>query len=161
MVGALRETMLIKAPYAWAEKLTFNVSLAPLIVDGLLAQFAKQRNLAQRRYAQFVAEGIAAVSPWSAIKGQVFLGNDQFVQRMQAHLQAGKDDDVQIPFAQRRPLPPSLAEIERHAQDRNSAIVAAYVTGAYSYQKIAEHFRIHFTTVGRIVRADKGDLHRL
>jgi len=122
-----------------------------LAVDGLLAQFAKRRSLAQERYAQFVAEGIKAASPWSNLKGQVFLGDDQFVQRMQAHLQPGKDD-VQIPLAQRRPPPPPLAEIAHHAPDRNTAIVTAYATGGYSYQQLADYFGVHFTTVGKIVR---------
>ena len=35
---------------------------------------------------------------------------------------------------------------------RNAAIVMAYATGAYSYQEIADYFKIHFTTVGRVVR---------
>jgi hypothetical protein len=30
--------------------------------------------------------------------------------------------------------------------------VAAYATGAYSYQQIAEHFSVHQAIVGRIVR---------
>ncbi|HWQ94930.1 MAG TPA: addiction module toxin RelE, partial [Gammaproteobacteria bacterium] len=132
-----------------------SVGLEPaapwLAVDGLLEQFAKRRSLAQQRYAQFVREGIKAASPWSNLKGQVFLGDEQFVQRMQAHHQSGKDD-VQIPRAQRRPPPPTLAEIERHAHDRNAAIIAAYATGAYSYQQLSAHFGIHFTTVGRVVR---------
>jgi len=133
-----------------------SVGLMPpapwLAVDGLLAQFAKRRSLAQQRYAQFVAEGIKAASPWSNLKGQVFLGDDQFVLRMQAYLQSGKDD-VQIPIVQRRPPPPPLAEIESHAQDRNAAIVAAYATGGYSYQQLADYFGVHFTTVGKIVRS--------
>lgn len=132
-----------------------SVGLMPpapwLAVDGLLAQFAKRRSLAQQRYAQFVAEGIKAASPWSNLKGQVFLGDDQFVLRMQAYLQSGKDD-VQIPIVQRRPPPPPLAEIERNSQDRNAAIVAAYATGGYSYQQLADYFGVHFTTVGKIVR---------
>lgn len=49
------------------------VGLAPpspwLAVDGLLAQFADRRSLAQQRYAQFVAEGIKAASPWPNLKG--------------------------------------------------------------------------------------------
>lgn len=133
-----------------------SVGLAPpapwLAVDGLLAQFAKRRSLAQQRYAQFVAEGINAASPWSNLKGQIFLGDEQFVLRMQARLQSGKDD-VQIPIVQRRPPPPPLAEIERHAQDRNAAIVSAYATGGYSYQQLADYFGVHFTTVGKIVRS--------
>ena len=31
-------------------------------------------------------------------------------------------------------------------------MVAAYETGEYSYQQIGNHFGVHFTTVGRIVR---------
>lgn len=126
-----------------------------LAVDGLLAQFSGQRRRAQTRYAQFVAEGIKAVSPWLSLKGQVFLGDEPFVQRMQASMRVDARDDVQIPVAQRRPPPASLPEIERSAENRNAAIVAAYATGAYSYQQIADHFGIHFTTVGTVVRRER------
>lgn len=126
-----------------------------LAVDGLLAQFSGQRRRAQTRYAQFVAEGIKAVSPWLSLKGQVFLGDEPFVQRMQASMRVDARDDVQIPVAQRRPPPASLPEIERSAENRNAAIVAAYATGAYSYQQIADHFGIHFTTVGAVVRRER------
>ena len=133
-----------------------SVGLEPaapwLAIDGLLAQFAKRRSLAQQRYAQFVAEGIKAASPWSGLKGQIYLGDEKFVQRMQAHIQTAKDD-VQVPLAQRRPPPPPLAAIAKRVRDRDAAIKAAHATGAYSYQQIAEHFGLHFTTVGRIVRA--------
>jgi REP element-mobilizing transposase RayT len=147
---------MVKDPADWLwSSYRASVGLEPavpwLAVDGLLAQFATRRSLAQQRYAQFVAEGIKAASPWSNLKGQVFLGDEHFVKRMQAHLQPGKDD-VQIPFAQRRPPPPPLAEIERHAHDRNAAIAAAYATGGYSYQQLADYFGVHFTTIGRIVR---------
>ena len=71
---------------------------------------------------------------------------------MQVHIH-GVRDDVQIPLAQRRPPPRPLAALAKRARDRNAAIKAAHATGAYSYQQIAEHFGIHFTTVGRIVRA--------
>ncbi len=123
-----------------------------LAVDGLLAQFSERRGLAQTRYVQFVAEGIKAASPWASLKGQVFLGDEAFVQRMQACLKAETRDDVQIPVAQRRPPPDALPEIERISESRNAAIVTAYATGAYSYQQIANHFGIHFTTVGAVVR---------
>jgi len=146
----------VKKPADWPwSSYRASVGLEPpapwLAVDGFLAQFAKRRSLAQQRYAQFVAEGIKAASPWANLKGQVFLGDEQFVQRMQAHLQPGKDD-VQIPLAQRRPPPPPLAEIESRTRGRNAAIVAAYATGGYSYQQIADYFGVHFTTVGKVVR---------
>ena len=61
---------------------------------------------------------------------------------------------AQIPSMQRRPPPLSLEEIERTFRDRNAAILAAYATGGYSYQQLADYFGLHFTTVGRIVRKD-------
>jgi transposase len=50
-----------------------------------------------------------------------------------------------------------LAEIVERLPDRNAAIVATYLTGGYSYQKIAEHFGIHFTSVGRLFGKEKSD----
>ena len=123
-----------------------------LAVDGLLAQFAKRRTIAQARYARFVAEGIKAPSPWQDLKGQVFLGDERFVQNMQALADRRQRRDVQIPKAHRRPAAPALAQIEKRAADRNSAMIQAHATGAYSYQQIAEHFGVHFTTVGKVVR---------
>ena len=147
---------MVKKPTDWKwSSYRASVGLEPapawLAEDGLLAVFAKRRSLAQQRYAQFVVEGIKADSPWANLKGQVFLGDEQFVNRMQAHIQSGKDD-VQIPVAQRRPKPPPLAEIENRSPDRDAAIIAAYATGGYSYPQIADYFGVHFTTVGRIVR---------
>jgi putative transposase len=148
---------MVKAPADWAwSSYRASAGLAPaapwLAVDGVLSQFAKRRSLAQQRYAQFVREGIKADSPWQNLKGQIFLGDDPFVQQMQARIEARQRNDVQIPVAQRRPRPLSLPIIERNASDRNTAIVTAYATGAYSYQEIAAYFGVHFTTVGRIVR---------
>ena len=148
---------MVKAPGDWPwSSYRASAGLEPvapwLAVDGVLSQFAKRRSLARQRYAQFVSEGIQADSPWQNLKGQIFLGDDQFVQQMQAKIESRQRNDVQIPVAQRRSRPLSLPIIERSAPDRNAAIVTAYATGAYSYQKIATHFGIHFTTVGRIVR---------
>lgn len=124
-----------------------------LAVDGVLGLFGEKRGVAQRRYVQFVSEGMTAGSPWPNLKGQMYLGDERFVKRMQSALQAGKQDDIQIPGAQRRPPAASLREIEKLSEDRDSAILSAYAMGAYSYQQIADHFGIHFTTVGRIVRS--------
>ena len=124
-----------------------------LAVDGLLAQFAARRSLAQTRYAQFVADGIKAPSPWQQLKGQVFLGDEHFVEKMQSRVAKHHREGVQIPVAHRRPPAASLRQIEKTATDRNAAIVQAHGTGVYSYQQIADHFKIHFTTVGRIVRS--------
>ena len=62
------------------------------------------------------------------------------------------DRGLSLRFLQRREPVPTLAHIAKGAKDRDTAIVAAHDTGAYSYQEIGDHFGVHFTTVGRIVR---------
>ena len=125
-----------------------------LMVDALLAQFGRNRGVAHQRYERFVAEGIGAESVWRNLRGQIYLGDERFVESMQSKLDS-ESQDVNIPRAQRRKPAPPLARIEREHKDRNRAVLAAHETGEYSYQQIAEHFGIHFTTAGRIVRAGR------
>lgn len=122
-----------------------------LETDGLLAQFGEERGEARRRYRRFVMAGVEAPSVWGDLNRQIYLGDDRFVEETQAKAE-GAGEDVSIPQAQRRPPAPPLMEIAARHPDRDGAIVAAYGTGAYSYQAIAEHFGVHFSTVGRIVR---------
>ncbi len=83
----------------------------------------------------------------------MYLGNDAFVTRIQARAERG--DDINVPRAQRRPPAPSLTAIARKHRDRDATMAAAHATGEYSYQQIAEHFDVHFTTVARVVRLAK------
>lgn len=124
-----------------------------LATDALLAAFGPDRGQAVPRYAQFVAEGVKAPALWDKLQGQVYLGDAAFVQRMLAKVE--KAPDLQVPQAQRRAPPEPLAAIAARHTDRDAAIVAAHARGHYSYTEIAEHFGLHFTTVGRIVRRAK------
>lgn len=148
---------MVTAPGEWPWS-SYNamVGQAPspawLATDGLLAHFAKRRATARRRYVAFVAEGTGLPGIWSNVKRQVYLGDERFVRLMQKRLDRERDGDVNIPKVQRRSPAPSLAEIEARYPDRNEAILAAYAAGDYSYQDIARHFGVHFTTVGRVVR---------
>ncbi len=132
-----------------------------LAVDGLLTQFASKRAEARQRYRDFVLAGIGQESIWKDLNRQTFLGDDSFVERMQAKLKKKDRDDLNIPKAQRRPPPPRLEEFAKRCDDRNQAIVAAHRTGEYSYQQIGAFFGIHFTTVGKIVRATKNTRSKL
>ena len=127
-----------------------------LSTDGLLAQFSTQREEAIRRYIEFVGHGIGQESIWDNLNRQVFLGNNNFVLRMQDKIKR-PPQDVNIPKAQRRPPALPLKEIEITCGSRNDAIVAAYTTGEYSYQQLADYFNVHFTTVGNIVRKPRAD----
>lgn len=122
-----------------------------LTTDAILTHFGERRDQAREAFSRFVAEGVGGPSIWNDLKQQIYLGDDCFVEQMQASARIeGQLPD--IPRAQRRAPPRPLAEIEQAHADRDSAIVAAYQTGAYSYHEIADHFRVHTSTVGRIVR---------
>lgn len=56
-----------------------------------------------------------------------------------------------VPKVQRRPVAKALAEYERLAESRNSAIVAAYASGGYTLKEIGEYFGLHYSRVSRIV----------
>ena len=93
-------------------------------------------------------------SPWEDLKGQIYLGDERFVGRMQRRLDQ-QADDINIPLVQRRAPPQPLADIARTCKDRDEAILKAHKTGHYSYSEIGDHFKVHFTTVGRIVRTGR------
>jgi len=122
-----------------------------LATDGLLGQFSTKRQQAIRRYAEFVAEGIGKESIWRDLRRQIYLGDEAFVERMQAKCE-GLSKTVGVLQAQKRPPAPPLEELAARYEDRNQAIVAAYATGEYSYQQIADFYGLHFTTIGKILR---------
>ena len=155
-----------KQPQQWAWSsygAMIGKSTAPawLTTDVLLGEFGKSRLRARRKYQQFVEEGMSAESIWKDLKGQIYLGDDDFVEQMRGKL-GERDEDVNIPLVQQRAPAPMLSAIRRRYSNRDDGIRAAYETGAYSYQEIARHFEVHFTTVGRIVRSSAqrtGALH--
>ncbi len=122
-----------------------------LATAGILAQFAKRRTVAQRRYGEFVKQGIKNAPIWRALQQQIYLGDEKFVKQVQRKTEI-QGDELSIPRAQRRAPAPSLAKIATKHRNRNNAIVAAYATGAYSYREIAEYYGLHLATVGRVIR---------
>ncbi len=124
-----------------------------LQVERPLAQFGQKREIARRRYKEFMEQGIVQQNRWSELKRWIYLGDERFVEHMEARLDDTQANDVNIPKAQRRGAAPTLRFIETRYGDRSRAIMAAYDTGEYSYQQIGKYFGMHFTTAGRIVRA--------
>jgi len=50
-----------------------------LAIDWILAQFARDRLDACRRYAEFVYQGFDQPSPWEKVRGGVLLGDEAFI----------------------------------------------------------------------------------
>jgi len=65
----------------------------------------------------------------------------------------GQEKLSEIPAIQKRRVAQPLADFESMAPNRNSAIAAAYASGAYNLKEIADHFGLHSSSVSRIVRS--------
>jgi putative transposase len=129
-----------------------------LQADFVLAQFATQRARAIAKYVTFVHEGAKLPSVWEQLQGQVYLGSESFVKKMQT-LVGTKPSLTEIPRAQRRVLKRALTDFA-DAHKRNDAIALAYLSGHHTMAAIAEHFGLHYTSVSRLVKAYEADQKR-
>jgi putative transposase len=113
-----------------------------LSVDWVLGQFGKHRRTAQKRYRDFVRDGLAQ-RPWDDLKGQIYLGSDDFIER---HSAADKELK-EIPRAQLRAVKPTLDRI--FAKSNETGIARAYREHGYRLHEIAKHLGVHYATVSR------------
>jgi len=148
--------------YPWSSyPATMGLAACPdwISTDWLLGQFGKRRAIAQRRYADFVAEGVGLSSPWSAVRGQALLGSEVFVEKMRPLLEQ-KDELREIPRAQRLLHRTELKRMFTKAvQDdkvlRDEAIRKAFLEFGYSMAAIARHAGVHYSTVSKIIKGER------
>ena len=126
-----------------------------LQTDWVLGQFSLQRHRAIKLYIDFVRAGVGLPSVWEQLEGQVFLGTEAFIKRMQA--KSAKIAIGEIPRAQRRPLAKPLDYYQSKHKDTKGAMIAAYATGDYTMQAIANYFGVHYATVSRAVNRGGGE----
>jgi putative transposase len=142
--------------WQWSSYLpTCGQASAPnwLQTDWILTQFGQRRASAIAKYVQFVHEGARLPSVWTQLQGQIYLGSESFVKKMQAQIEKKATLD-EIPRAQRRAITQPLAEFEQR-YNRNEAMARAYLSGRHTMAAIAKHFDVHYATVSRAVNAYK------
>ena len=122
-----------------------------LETDWVLGQFGNTRGQALMDYIDFVRAGVDQPSVWESLHGQIYLGSETFVKRMQV-LVSDRSAMTEIPHTQRRPLAKPLECYRDTIADSKAAMVAAYATGDYTMQEIATCFRVHYATVSRAVK---------
>ncbi|VAW64050.1 FIG00759408: hypothetical protein [hydrothermal vent metagenome] len=122
--------------------------------DWILSAFGKRKSKAIIGYKKFVSEGKNQPSPWHALKNQIYLGNDKFVEKMQLLIDGDKELS-EVPSSQRRPVAKDLLYYDVNNSDRNMAIVEAYRSGGYTLKMIGEYFNLHYSTVSGILRNHK------
>lgn len=78
--------------WPWSSyRATAGYALAPywLSADAITGQLGDQVMAAQRVYRAFVRDGLGARSPWTAIRGQAYLGGEQFLHDIECLSPAG------------------------------------------------------------------------
>jgi hypothetical protein len=123
-------------------------------MDWILSAFGERRLDAIERYQRFVAEGKGQPALWSHLKGQIFLGREEFVEEMLSLIETDRELS-EVPSSQRRPLPMDLSHYRRRSLDRNSAIYEAYRSGGYTLKELGEFFGLHYSTVSGIIKNQK------
>lgn len=151
---------MVKTPedYAWSSYQS-TMGLAPtapfLTDDWVLAQFAKSKPAARKRYATFVLAGIGADSPWRDVKGQVLLGGEKFVQTMAPQLNQSENVG-KSPKRQHQMHRPSLKTLLAGSADskavRNAAIARAYLAHGYTMAEIGNKVGLHYATISRLIK---------
>lgn len=136
--------------WAWS---SYRAHTGQAPAPGWLDSSALHRQLSSesdepQRYARFVAAG-RGVRLWdAAVSGQIYLGDAQFVRKMQKR--AGSLHDREIPKAQRRPMARPLSwYLAQH--DRNTAIAMAYLEGGHTQSAIANAIGLSVSRVSRLV----------
>lgn len=110
-----------------------------LTIAGVLRAFGPERAVAQRRYADFVAERIAQ-SLHERLVGEIYLGDEAFIRDLMP------DEPIaEVPRVQWQPLRPSLASL----CGEQTGILTAYRTYGYRLRQIADHLGVHPATVSR------------
>lgn len=155
VLNPLRARMVTRLEdWPWSSYLaTCGQAHAPewLQTDCIVAQFGRQRASAIRKYVEFVHEGARLPSVWTQLQGQIYLGSEGFVKKMQEQIEKKPTLD-EIPRAQRRALTQALTDFER-CYPRNEAMARAYLSGQHTMLAIAAHFGVHYSTVSRVVKA--------
>lgn len=114
-----------------------------------LAPRAPQRDGPQR-YAEFVAQG-RGIKLWDeALTGQIYLGDEAFVKRMQARAEVA--DASNIPQAQRRTHTHAL-QWYFDKYDRDIAIASAHLESGHTLSAIARMIGLSVSRVSRLVTA--------
>ncbi len=146
------------ADWPWSSyRATSALATTPpwLATQWILSQFGAVHAEAVPRYRRFVAAAIGATPNDPLGSSPSAAGNPAFVgAALSLGCESARGTDLsEVPHASRRPLAPTLTEIQAQFSDRDKAMAHAYATGGYTMRAIGAHFGVHRTTVAKAVRA--------
>jgi REP element-mobilizing transposase RayT len=128
-------------------------------VAGRSLQTPQEARSAAKRYAKFVGQGINTPPEkglWeTALRSQIYLGDEAFVARMQAKAERSRLSARQIPARQRK-LPKSIADWMKATESREQGVYAAYTKGGYTMTAIAAELGVSVAMVSKLMSSSDG-----
>lgn len=135
-----------------------------LIIDWILSQFSLDKKKAIEEYKQFVISGYNTEFPHNELVGQIILGSEGFLKKVNSHLsQESKDNMQEVPREQQLSLLPQLDEIfqeeVRKGTPRDNIIYMVYYDYNFTMKEIGEYLGLHYTTISRVInRCEKNKM---
>lgn len=152
---------MVERPEAWRWSnytATAQMTSAPefLTVDWILGCFADEGKEAAECYREFVSNADSGSSPLDKVKGQLFLGGEDFEKRLIEPLTETMDIK-EVPREQRYASRPSLNELltpvtSTDKVSRDWMIYNAHAEYGYSLKEIGDYLDIHYATVSKMVK---------
>lgn len=126
-----------------------------LRAESVLGQFGVRESSNQRRYRQFVKEGVGLPSPLDERVGQVLLGSDEFLREHGPRLAGGRGAKRGPRRAGRkRTLGSIFKQVDNASRvERNGLIRAAHIDHGYTLMEIGDHLGLHYTTVSKVINS--------
>ena len=126
-----------------------------LVTESVLGHFGKREKDCQKKYHQYVTDGIDVASPLDQRSQQVLLGSPRFLSEMQPILNGQKLAKRGPKQARRRrSLNALFKNIDSSTRvERNDLIRRAHVEYSYTLMEIGEHLGLHYTTVSKVVNS--------
>ena len=153
---------MVRKPGAWAwssYRAHVGQAMAPDWLDteglhgyllGRPARSSADRRRAADRYARLVAS-VSDASLWdSALRQQIYLGDEAFVERMQALAEPRNSTDDDIPKIQRRKSR-TLARWIESCENREQALYNAHTQSAMTMSAIARELGLSISRVSRLI----------
>ncbi len=122
-----------------------------LFIDWQLSCFGRSKKQAMVQYREFVADGRGQVSPLKELRNQIYLGDDAFVESLQAMVAEDKDLS-EVPSVQKRRLAKPIRKYIETAGSRDEGIYLAYRSGGYTMKAISDDLGLHYSTVSKIIK---------
>jgi hypothetical protein len=122
-----------------------------LNISWVLGCFGDDVVKARQEYVSFVHQGMKwGESIWDDLKKQIYLGSDEFIERVQDY--RNKEMDLEDIVKEQVSAPRKEIKEYLSYSDRREGMARAYLEGRYSMREIGRVFGVHGSTVSQAVK---------